>query len=163
MTDPALTPEHRQRWGGVLRQWAHRDTEIGREIRGREIRWRRDRRRRYLEQAHALCARYRVLILEDIDLRQLAQVTEDTDPVLKAANTYRQLAALSVWRHGLQIVAPKYDTQLVRCPAAGTTNTCAVCGAPVEQTGEIVLWCANGHGMDTDENAGRRLRDGYLA
>lgn len=159
-TDSALTSDQRRTWGGVLRQWAHADTEIRREIAGLWGHLIRERHAVYLQQAHEMCRRYQGLCLEDIDLRQLARDSDEKDPVLREANKHRQLVSLSDWRHCLRLIAPKYGTELVWRDPAGTTATCWECGAPVTQTGEIVLFCERQHGRDTDENAACWLRDG---
>ncbi|HXH12323.1 MAG TPA: hypothetical protein VNP04_21465 [Alphaproteobacteria bacterium] len=166
--EEGLTADQRRRWGGVLRTWAHHDTELQAEQRALWGRLVRARQTYYRDLAHDLCYRYSTLVLEAMDLRDLARDADDKDPVLREANKYRQLVALSEFRAALKLVAPKLGTQVVWADPAGTTSTCgepigpdAICGAPVRQTGEVALTCAQGHSRDQDFNAAGVLLHRY--
>ncbi|WP_447859671.1 zinc ribbon domain-containing protein [Nitrospira calida] len=146
-----------------LTAWAARVSSLRREAAGLRQRMIRHRNWWYQNQAARLCRAFGTLVIEALDLRELAE-QEPTTPVQQEAAKYRQLAGLSRFRAALQHAAPRAGTTLVQIPAAGTTARCAACGrAMLGPREEQVLRCEQGHVADQDVNACRNLLQQWQA
>ncbi len=115
----------------------------------------------YRNTAHHLCRQASLIILEDLDLRSLAQnkAEEDPqDPALIHGQFYRQCTGLSEFVAALKMIAPKHGTTIRMVNPAHTTTTCAQCGAVIQANfQELAVTCPNGHTIDQDRNAVRNL------
>src|SRR6266545_1537787 len=136
----------------VLRRWAHRTGRLWREWRGLVGRLDRARTAWQATAAKQLCTQYQAIAIERLDVKQMAEAA-DQAPRLQRSQQYRQLVGLGAFLTRLAHTAQREGCRLVPVDPAGTTSTCARCGAPVVQTGEIFLTCAQGHHVDTDVNA----------
>lgn len=112
--------------------------------------------------AKKLCARFATIVIEDVDLSQLARRAqpEDVDEAPAEARRLRTVAALSEFVSALEMMAPKVGTEIVRAPAEYTTIACHVCGEQCEWDAAAALWhtCEHcGAEWDQDHNAARNL------
>jgi hypothetical protein len=131
----------------ILRRWATQHTRWYREWRGVEQRIQRGRRWLYEQQAIALCRRYRVIVLEAMDLRQMA-ASKTPAVAMNSAQQYRVLASLSEWCACLTRMAEKSDTTLIYCdPASSKGET----GDQDEQAVEKLLRWYRSAGVTVDE------------
>jgi hypothetical protein len=122
-----------------------------------ELRLIRRRRWLYEQQTRALCQRYAVLVLEDMDLRQMA-ATADKPPAVALAEQYRTLAAISEWRQILGRMAPKFGTRIRLAESAYSTRDCWQHGARLPAlSGALEETYPCGCVRDIDENAGHVL------
>jgi len=136
----------------ALTRWATRTGKLWREWRGLTARLDRAKAAWYSITAKQFCMQYQAIAIEDLDLRQMAE-RHDQSLRLKHSQKYRQLVGLGAFLLRLTHTAQREGVRLVKIDPAGTTNTCAVCGSSVEQTGEIFLECTQGHRFDTDRSA----------
>lgn len=79
------------------------------------------------------------------------------DRIEEAAQKWRAYVCLSDFRRFLKEAVEKTTAALIDRPAAGTTNTCEECGAPVDTGPDLVLTCANGHRRDQDKGSAKML------
>lgn len=142
----------------LLRRWRI-DNDRARSM--RHALWTRlvGRRRWYYENLAAwICRTWRTVVWEgDLGVKAMAE-EQDAEPALKAAQRYRQIAAIGDFRLRYRRAAAKAGTMLVDKPAAYTTLTCWVCGEVLAgQDGSLWLRCPAGHRWDQDDNAARVL------
>lgn len=105
-----------------------------------------------------LCRNWDIIGWEgELDIKQMAEAAEE--PAIKAAQRYRQIAAIGDLRRRMRENAVKHSMVLLDCETAGTTHWCSVegCGALVETGPALMLQCSRGHVMDQDSNAARNL------
>ncbi len=140
----------------VLEAWAQRTGRLWREARGLSGHLDRAKAAWYAETAKRLCTQYGALAVEALDLKRMAEQA-DQAPRLANSQKYRHLVGLGAFLLRLTHTAQREGVRLVKVDPAGSTSTCATCGAPVEQTGEIFLTCRQGHHRDTDQNAAKIL------
>jgi len=136
----------------VLERWAQRTGKLWREWRGVSNHLDRAKAAWYSVEAKRLCTQYQTIALEALDLKRMAESKEQASR-LSNSQKYRQLVGLGAFLLRLTHTAQREGVTLVKVDPAGTTNTCALCGSAVEQTGEAFLACAHGHRLDTDVNA----------
>src|SRR5208283_1912576 len=116
-----------------------------------------ERRRWYYHNlAHFLCQTYSQITLEDMNLSQLHQRTDN--PALQNAAVYRNYAAVGELRFMLKQLASKYNCKMIEGNTKNTTLTCNQCGEVLKAGGSSLrLTCTNGHEFDQDVNASRNL------
>lgn len=107
----------------------------------------RRRRECYRCWAAELTRRYRIIVIEQFDLRPLAsrpEVDEAAIPLETAARANRVVVAIDTLRQALLIAAPRRGVQIVAVPAMNTTRTCHVCGSVEswDQAREVAHTCA---------------------
>lgn len=91
-----------------------------------------------------------------IETGEQQQLTTD-DRIEKMAQKWRGYVGLSYLRRFLREAAAKTAVDLQGYEAAGTTNTCSICGGAISTGPDLILTCANGHRRDQDGNAARVL------
>lgn len=141
----------------VLDDWHAMDSRLSYQVNQLSRRLVRRREWLYGNLAKWLWETYGMVVWEgDLDVKVMAE-DADKEPALKAANRYRQIAAIGELRRFIERAAIKYGGELVDGEAAGTTNKCSVCGALVLTGPARMLICANGHLQDQDYNAAKNL------
>jgi len=142
-----------------LEAWARKDRHLWQWEVHEARKARRKRREQYRLYAHALAQRYSVVVLEDFDLRDVAQRGEVEDgPTTdrRRPNYLRTIAAISELRQclvsaGLRVVA---------VPAEYTTQRCHSCGhvGDFDAAKAIDHTCSScGRTWDQDANAARNI------
>lgn len=114
---------------------------------------------RYRVFAADIAARYQVLILEDFDLRQVAEINPDEERKTTGA-TYRQMASPSSLRSALVNAARREGLEVRVVPGAYTTKTCHACRKTEEwdQAASVMHRCGHcGDLWDQDRNAAINL------
>lgn len=118
------------------------------------------RREIYRVFAAQLANRYRTLIIEDFDLREMAKLPKPNDESSQnqTARSNRQLASTSTLRAAL-VQAFAKTGELWKAPAQNTTRRCHVCGVikKFDAGQAIEHMCPNGHFWDQDDNAAHNL------
>lgn len=140
----------------IIETWDVADVKLRRRQAGLRTRLLRQRRYNYRLLAAWLCRRYSALAIEaDMSLADLAMDSGGV-PAIKAAQRYRQMAALSEFRMALTQAAAKTGT-VIAGEAMDTTRLCAECSEMAEGGPALVLRCPRGHEWDQDANAARNL------
>lgn len=127
--------------------------------------WRKDLARKF---AARLCRTYAAIVVEDLDLSQLARVrTRDgapgaADQLLDGSRANRHVAGVGELLGILAQTAARTGTKLIKVPCEDTTRECAGCGHINALTRQdrmkLVLACAAcGSFWDQDANAARNL------
>jgi hypothetical protein len=118
-------------------------------------------REQYRRFAAGIAKTYRVLYIEDFDLREVAEkpMAESDEPRTASAR-YRQMVGPSVFRHALINACLREGVAVVKLPAEYTTRTCHSCGYAGEwdQAATISHRCERcGTLFDQDHNAALNL------
>jgi hypothetical protein len=134
--------------------WASADRHWWATERARDVWAHRRRRERYRVFAAQMAEEYGTVILEQFDLRKVAQradVGED-EPENETAHGNRQLAAVSELRLAICHAALTRSCEVVAVDAADTTRTCPSCGLVADRGQEdtVRLVCECGHAWDQD-------------
>ncbi len=139
----------------ILTRWRERNGAFEKQIAGGRERMLKRREWMYRNIAAWIADRYDELVWEgDFNLSTVA--ADDTDdPALKAAQRYRQMAALYTLRQAIGQAMRKRGRVIVESPAAYSTQTCSICKAHVPSGADLILRCESGHLMDQDVNAAR--------
>ena len=125
------------------------------------------RRDFYRNQAKALVAGVRVVILEEFDLAEAAKVKRENgqENVIPAPSRhYRTVAAIHELRKWVELQAVKVSAEICRHSGVSTW-LCHACGLDVHSAHpeSLIQSCSNGHVWDQDENACRNMLAGYDA
>jgi transposase len=114
------------------------------------------RRRWYYQNlAQWICHLYSTIAIEDMELAQLHQ--RSNEPALRNAAQYRNYAAVGELRTFLRRAAARTATLVKPGESSETTSTCWQCAALVKPGASLGLTCPNGHQWDQDQNAARNL------
>jgi hypothetical protein len=150
-------------FGGALVKWADEHGMKHRRLARLRMRLIARRDQVYYEAAHALCRRAKVLVFEGdgkgkpMSLKKLAEGDD------ARAGDQRMIASPYRLRTILTQVARRYGTATEYRDCRRTSTTCPDCSAQAEQTGRLLLTCANGHTFDQRRAACtellRRLRE----
>lgn len=128
------------------------------------------RREHYRLLATEICRRYDTVVLEDIDLRQLARRAEadEEESMHEAARLQRTRASLSEFRDALRLAASNNGARIVLVPAPHTTTECHVCkndcskDAGWNPADNLVHTCTVcGTKWDQDSNAAHNMLAAY--
>jgi transposase len=145
-----------------LTWWRHRDRHLWQYEAGTRRHALLHRRETYRKLASELAEQYEVLVLEKMDIRELAVLApaEKTEDLPKKARAQRVTAAPSELRSALINAFRARGGRVVMIPAAYTTTDCAQCqhrNTWKDQTA-LHLTCAGcGAIWDQDANAARNL------
>ena len=146
-----------------LQRWAAEQTERQRyhaDMLVKLVGWRTYLYRRW---AHRICAQYREIAVEDLDIKKMA---EEPDKPYRLARSMemRQLVAPYSLLLTLAHMASKRGTVITKHNPAYTSITCPVCGEILpENTGNRVLVCSQGHAYDQDYGASQIITAAPLA
>lgn len=135
-----------------LWQWeaSQRDKTLGR------------RKEHYRTVAAKIAERYACIVIEDLDLRDFAELDEPGDPSSgqeKPQRLARTRAALSEFLEALTLAASNRGSSIMRVPAEYTTSTCHVCREQCDfDRMNLTHTCEHcGVSWDQDVNAARNL------
>jgi Putative transposase DNA-binding domain len=132
---------------------------LGAKLRGR-------RKDLYRNFALKLCQAHHRLVIEEIDLRQLARVKDQDEVWGQQIRRNRQRAAVYELKSALSNVAKRLGCDETNQDAAHTTLECSSCGA-YNRVGEMLHFACSECGAlhDQDVNAGKNLlrRAGVVA
>ena len=142
--------------GNMMRTWAWDQTWYENGINGVRSRYIGHRNDFYRNLALNLCRQYRVIAIEKLSLKTMAE-EKDKEKRIELAAKYRQLASLSTFILYLKQAAMKTGTEILELDPAYTTLKCAKCGDLAVNNGEVLLRCPRGHLFDQDRNAAMNL------
>ncbi len=122
------------------------------------------RKHLFRNEAARIVSEAGLIAMEDIDLRQLAQLTAEDgseNELPQAARKYRTWAAPSELRLAIEQAAKREGRELVKVSAEGTTQTCSTCGHVHEEKLIDLTFVCGGCGKvwDRDENASINIRN----
>lgn len=148
----------------LLTAWAIRTGKLRREWHGLSRHLDRAKDAWMKNVAAQLCRDYDHVIIEALDLKQLAARDAFAAPRLQASQQYRQLTAPSAFLARLKTTAAREGVTVQEVDPAFSTLTCPVCGAVLPgQDGEVSLTCPHGHVYDQDRGAAKNLFERALA
>jgi putative transposase len=138
----------------ALDDWAATHAVAWRRMRASQLHLLRARTHLYRHFADWVARHADVVSWEgDLGLKALAEADVRGAYALDAARKYRQMAGLHTLRTSVREALATRGRTRLDAPAAYTTQTCAVCGAPIPPTPHLEGQCANGHWEDQDVNA----------
>jgi len=150
-----------------LEAWAYLDTHHWQVEAGNRCKIPRRRNDIYAKLAAEWVQKYDVIILEGIELRNLAK---NADPESKAdlpnsiaarnngASRNRVRAAPAAFKQALINACARTDTMILKVPAQNTSKVCADCGHKNKLTKEMMQTCKGcGVVFDRDYNAARNI------
>jgi len=144
-----------------LEVWFGIDRCLSRKLQKGKDRLIRFRQWHYRNIALDLARRHSVIYWEsDLSIKALAEdpiLKQPGNEALKNSMFYRQIVALGEFRQYLKNACKKTGCILAASKKNHTTDRCTICNAPVATGSSLMLTCDNGHKMDQDLNAARRL------
>lgn len=137
-----------------LEEWEKQNDKLNWILRQQTSRLISNRRHIYREVSAWMNKNYRIVSWEgDLSLKDMAESTKGS-PVLGRAAKFRHWACLSELRASIKHSSKKTGNLLHNAKAAGTSNTCYICGGKiVSNPASLRVECENGHGWDQDENS----------
>lgn len=145
---------------GLLEGWHRRDRHLWQYQGNLREQMILRRREQYRVLAARLARQYDELVLEDFDLREVAELDQGAQDLPDAARHYRTIVAPSSLRSVLINAFQQRGKPVRRVNPAHTTTDCHVCGSPLrgDPATDQRLWCdrCEKH-YDQDENAAYNL------
>lgn len=146
----------------MLAGWQSRDRHLWQyldHLRDQCLHWRREIYRVWVAD---ITRRYAEVVLEDVDLSQVARRQDEQgeqNPLVQKARYYRTIAGVYQLRQSLESTCKREGIPIARRPAAYTTMQCAQCGSIEEwDHRELYHTCTQcGTRWDQDHNAARNL------
>jgi hypothetical protein len=146
-----------------IAEWAKKDRHLYKWQTSQRDRFGNHRHEEYRKLAARLARTYAVIVLEQFNLRDLAQEPAPEDGVASEGRNVRstaRLAAPGELRAAIKAAAEKYGAKIVELSAIDTTQRCHACGTcePWDAAPAIKHKCAIcGATWDQDYNACRNL------
>jgi hypothetical protein len=140
-------------------QWRHHSVHLGNHWRNLQDQMVLRLREQYRIFAANIATRYGTLILEDFNLREVAEPKSD-EPKKTAGATYRQMVSPSTFRNALINACQRHGVTIRKVPAEYTTAMCHACRTieKWDQAASVMHRCANcGALWDQDQNAAINL------
>lgn len=138
--------------------WVKRDRHLWQYETGCRLGGLRHRDDIYRNFACRLASRYTDVVLEDIDLREIAEYDEGETEWDKAAPSQRFIAGHSIFRTALRNAFASRGGVTIEVPSADTTRVCGFCGYLNESQRSLMITCTGcGAQYDQDHNATKNI------
>lgn len=147
---------------GTLEEWRRQERHLYEWEIGLRTRAVARRKETYRVMATAIARKYRLIVLEEMDLRKLKRRTapEDEESLNDTVRANMRIAAVGELRDAFVLAASNAGAEIKYVSAVGTTTTCHVCGCECkwDKAAKLTHECEHcGAKWDQDFNAARNI------